>query len=130
MLQPVADAHGVLARRPPLTSARTLPCATSPLLAAAEFLYAEETLPPVVALAWHPASTHLAVLPRGQSFAVVWTAAGGTARVDSGLKVGAAGLAGCTARACGMWLQAWALSTRASPLHARPSRPARHRRRR
>lgn len=69
---------------PPLTG----PCPHAlPSPAAAEFLYAEEALTPVVQLAWHPASTHLAVLPRGSSFAMVWTAAGGTARMDSGIKV-------------------------------------------
>lgn len=54
---------------------------------AAEFLYDEAAETPVAALAWHPSGSHLAVLPRGQTFAMVWSPTGGTARVDSGVKV-------------------------------------------
>ena len=52
-----------------------------------DYLYDEAAETPVLALAWHPHGTHLAVLPRGQSFAMVWSAEGGTARVDGGVKV-------------------------------------------
>lgn len=56
-----------------------------------EFLYDEAAETPVASLAWHPAGGHLAVLPRGQSFAMVWSPGGGTARVESGVKVGGGG---------------------------------------
>lgn len=51
-----------------------------------DYLYNEAAETPVLALAWHPRGSHLAVLPRGQSFAMVWSAEGGTARVDGGIK--------------------------------------------
>jgi hypothetical protein len=41
----------------------------------------------VVALSWHPSGSHLAILPRGQPFAMVWSASGELARLDSGVKV-------------------------------------------
>ena len=51
-----------------------------------EFLFDEAAEAPVLALSWHPSGSHLAVLPRGQPFAMVWSAGGETARVDSGIK--------------------------------------------
>lgn len=54
-----------------------------------DYLYDEAAETPVLALAWHPSGSHLAVLPRGHSFAMVWSAEGGTARVDGSVKVGA-----------------------------------------
>lgn len=54
-----------------------------------EFLFDEEAEAPVVTLSWHPSGSHLAVLPRGHAFAMVWSAATGeVARVDGGVKVG------------------------------------------
>ena len=72
----------------------------SPLASSApsdsEFLYDEAAETPVVSLSWHPSGSHLAVLPRGHAFAMVWNAdSGEVARVDGGLKVrcwGGAGL--------------------------------------
>ncbi len=55
-----------------------------------DYLYDESADPPVLALAWHPSGSHLAVLPRGQSFAMVWSAEGGTARVDGGINASSA----------------------------------------
>ncbi|KAL4434272.1 hypothetical protein ABPG75_000713 [Micractinium tetrahymenae] len=52
-----------------------------------EFLYDEEAETPVAALSWHPSGSHLAVLPRGHAFAMVWSAATREmARVDGGVK--------------------------------------------
>lgn len=53
-----------------------------------EFLYDEEVEAPVASLSWHPSGSHLAVLPRGHAFAMVWSAATREmARVDGGVKV-------------------------------------------
>lgn len=42
----------------------------------------------MVTLSWHPSGSHLAVLPRGHPFAMVWSAASkDVARVDGGIKV-------------------------------------------
>lgn len=47
----------------------------------------DESLGAVQTLAWHPSGSHLAILPRGQTFAMVYDAAsGGVARVDGGVK--------------------------------------------
>lgn len=54
---------------------------------ASEFLYNEAAECAVAALAWHPSGSQLAVLPRGQSFAVVWSVGSGLARVESGVEV-------------------------------------------
>lgn len=52
-----------------------------------EFLYDEGQETPVVTLSWHPSGSHLAVLPRGHQFAMVWSAATkDVARVDGGIK--------------------------------------------
>lgn len=43
----------------------------------------------MVALEWHPSGSHLAVQPRGHSFAMVWRAdTKELSRADSGIKVG------------------------------------------
>lgn len=64
-----------------------MPCA-SQYHADPEFLYDEDAEPPLIELSWHPSGSHLAALPRGQPFAMVWSAATGeVARVDGGVKV-------------------------------------------
>lgn len=48
----------------------------------------DEDLGAVQTLVWHQSCTHLAILPRGQTFAMVYDAATGeVARVDGGIKV-------------------------------------------
>jgi hypothetical protein len=51
-----------------------------------EFLYDESQEQPVLALTWHPSGSHLAILPRGQPFAMAWSAGGELARIDAGVK--------------------------------------------
>ena len=62
------------------------PTPSTPARADPEFLYDESQETPVLALSWHPWSSHLAILPRGQPFAMVWSTSGELAHMDSGIK--------------------------------------------